>query len=215
MVMGQPRRVFVREDYFDTLGPDQLYWLGFISADGSVGLKPRWALTVNLALRDVGHLEALRDAIGGTLIVKPTFARFLACSKRLVLRLSDLGVVPRKSYEPELPPSECSTPAFLRGMFDGDGCLHVSKRGYLQAAFCGNPLIVEWFIRACGVPHNGTSERGRTMYVNWTSQPRAVQLARLLYVIDGAPRLLRKSRIADLYTEVPCEPATALDRLFG
>lgn len=199
MRTGRPRTVWVAEDYFDTLDAERWYWLGFIVADGCVTTANfQYQLIINLASRDKPHLAALFARLGGSLRQSvPNAWCYRACSKRLALRLADLGAVPRKSYTPvPLPPTHANA-AFLRGLFDGDGCLHVTRRGHLQAAFCGHPMLVEWFVKQCGVRHNGMQMRGNTLYAQWTSAPRAKELCRVLYVPDGAPRLARKAKIAE------------------
>ena len=200
---GRPRVNDVRSDYFDgQLDLDRSYWLGFIYADGSVSFKPRWTLTINLAAKDEEHLRNFHAAIGGR--VSRTHAgaiRLLVHSRDVCLGLGRLGVLPRKSYAPAAPPALTGSEhqAFLRGLFDGDGCLHVNKRGTLQAAFCGHPATVTWFVEQLGITPNGAPRlRGGTSYAQWTSPRTAPQLASQLYAGPG-PRLNRKSQLADRF----------------
>ena len=105
--------------------------------------------------------------------------------------------MPRKSANPCAPPLLAGPEirAFLRGMFDGAGCLHETKRGYLQAAFTGHPDIVKWFVWAVGVGTNGVRLRNGTAYAQWTSGPLAKKVCRVLY--PGEPSLDRKAAIAE------------------
>ncbi len=191
--LGQPRKIDINENAFRVPDLSALYWLGFLLADGSVSHKPRWVITVRLARRDLSHLEMLQRFLGGRIShSRKSYPVLMVYSKILVLRLAELGVVPRKTYNPVLPRDELVCAALLREIFDGDGCLHINKGGRLQAAFCGHPLFVNWFIDKCGVKHNGLRRRGQTLYVQWTSSRRAHEVVRRLYIDDGAPALDRK-----------------------
>lgn len=197
---GRPRRNPVHAGLFEgSLGVESAYWLGFIYADGSVAYKPRWCVSVSLASRDEAHVHALQAVLGGRVAAtKAGAVRLMVHSKELCRSLAKRGVVPRKSYVPVEPPALGDEPgrAFLRGLFDGNGCLHRTKRGHLQAAFCGHPAVVEWFCRQVAVPTNGAPRvRGGAAYAQWTSSGRAASLAQLLYDAPG-PRLARKAQLA-------------------
>lgn len=199
---GRPRMVAVHERYFDgDLDEQAAYWLGFIFADGCVRWidaqgHGRWVLRINLQTGDVEHLRKLYTVLGGAVAVTSRCARFTAHSRYLCARLGSLGVVPRKSSAPCEPPvlEGAALRGFLRGLFDGDGCLHVSKRGYLQAAFTGHPALVRWFVDAVGV--KGSSRlRDGTLYYQWTGGRQARAVVRALY--PGVPVLARKIAIAE------------------
>lgn len=199
---GRPAKHFCNTWVFDNpLSIDATYWLGFIYADGSVSWvdcegRSRFELQINVQLRDLGHLWKLRCLLGGDVRITTSCARFGIGSKQLCHRLSQLGIMPQKSQYPLEPPQLHGDAkiAFLRGLFDGDGCLHITKRGYLQAAFCGHPAIVKWF--ACEVGIAGSERfRDNTLYYQWTSGCAAKQLVRYLYGTSG-PALKRKAEIA-------------------
>jgi hypothetical protein len=202
--LGRPRKTWVNETYFDTLDEMNLYWLGFIMADGSVSAVPgrSWQLVINLAKKDLQHLKNLHAKIGGTIVpCGDNAVGLIVCSKHMVLRLMSLGVVPRKSYAPMPLSDDLATTSFLRGLFDGDGCLSVTaggKCGKLLAHFCGHPLLVEWFIRHMGAKKCWRRMRNGTLYASW---PRAdsTEIASKLYIQDGTPRLTRKAILAIMY----------------
>jgi len=199
---GQPRLHLVFDDYFD--GPLDVvaaYWLGFIYADGNVRFKPYWAFTLHLAEKDRAHVEVLHKLIGGVVSTTPTGTRVIVHSRALCLSLARNGVVPNKSRESVRPPAleGAAQQAFLRGLFDGDGCLHISKRGHSQAAFCGHPGIVEWFIDALGVTRSlNRVQRGNTLYASWTGGPGTRDLVHRLYGDNAElqPALPRKAELA-------------------
>lgn len=199
-MMGRPRTIQVNHEVFSPL-PEELseeacYWLGFIFADGCVSAKPRWCLAVNLKHQDLDHLLKLEAFLGGRARAGKKAARYMAFSKELVQLLVMLGVLPRKSTEPGLPPeglTDEQSIALLRGMFDGDGCLHEAKRfGALSAHFCGHPDVVDWFITAMlrhNVPKPGSlRKRGNTTYAQWAKQDHALLLAETLYGRAARPK---------------------------
>lgn len=131
------------DDYFGTVKTqERAYWLGFLAADGCVKHN-RGSLVVAVALaeQDRGHLERFREALGITAPVhtetSTASCRVQVYSAQLAEDLSRFGVVPRKSATirwPELPPDLLSH--YLRGYFDGDGCVHVPKSA---------PVYRSWF----------------------------------------------------------------------
>lgn len=218
--MGRPRTVFVREDYFDEIDEERAYWLGFLYADGAAlhhasNGRPSWVLACNLAVKDAGHLERLQAVLGGSLKIHgralggfggTDVARFAVYSKRVCLAVGKYGILPRKSHDPVLPPilGFANNRAFLRGLFDGDGCLHINRRGLLQLAFCGHPVLVEWVTSSIegvlGIT-SSTQYRGNTAYAQWTGHTKAMLLACYLYGAGAElePVLLRKQAIAERF----------------
>lgn len=106
----------------------EAYWLGFIAADGSVSTTSR-ALSIGLQLRDTEHLQKFNRALISTYPVKQTGGRYPRCSLNiseplLADNLAQYGVVPRKTWclsWPTLP--GWAIPHYVRGYFDGDGCI--------------------------------------------------------------------------------------------
>ena len=119
---------------------EKAYWLGFLFADGCV--TDKGLLELNLQAQDVGHLHKL--------------SRFLECTnpiiycpkkssdkiydlyglhiynKQLCDRLQELGCVPRKSLILKFPDKSIFKDSslirhFIRGYFDGDGCICLTQ----------------------------------------------------------------------------------------
>jgi len=198
---GRPRLVDINTKAFRTLDVAAAYWLGFIFADGHVSAQTgRWELVVHLAEVDRRHIEELRELVGGTIGRTSTGSRLRVCSRALVEDLVSLGVYPRKSTRCGRPPVLDGEPrrAFLRGLFDGDGCLHLAKGRHPMAAFCGRPEIVDWFVREVSVSPVSFRDRGVTRYAQWSSSTAARALATFLYGGPG-PRLARKAALAEAF----------------
>lgn len=130
----------VDENYFNVINTkEKAYWLGFIFADGNVYLGKKnyfSAFNFNLTKSDGYMVEKLAKAVsytGKTTIKKyknPNYDSAVSltiCNKKFCENLIEKGCVPAKSLILEFP-SESAVPEefmshFVRGYFDGDGCV--------------------------------------------------------------------------------------------
>jgi len=122
------------------------YVLGFIYADGAVEDCRKSSRTCYLSMTntDLELLKKIRDAMssshniylrkGGPAIIKGKRCIQRDChvlrigSKIMYQDLTDLGLCPRKSLIIKMPVVfEKLFNYFLRGYFDGDGCIHIDK----------------------------------------------------------------------------------------
>lgn len=131
------------ETYFSSIDSEEkAYWLGFIYADGSV-YDRRTSKTLEISLKesDRGHLVKFLNSIDGkeemikNKVVTLKDKEYKACklavnSTKMCNDLIRLGVVYRKSlvltFPTFLEPNLIRH--FIRGYFDGDGCIHKEKR---------------------------------------------------------------------------------------
>jgi hypothetical protein len=138
---GSKNRYLLNANYFEKIDSEEkAYWLGFLFADGSVYVgKQGYKLTVRLATKDRGVIESLFKALEADNPIKNEKQykkgkqykkRFYLCSvgvissKKLVCDLCSHGCIPNKSFKlkfPQLLPG--LEPHFIRGYFDGDGCI--------------------------------------------------------------------------------------------
>lgn len=125
-----------RPDLFESISTEEdAYWLGFIFADGYISDKG--FLEISLKSTDYEHLIKFADYCNfdrDKVIKKQAVGEYYRCrigfkvKKEIKERLNSLGVVPRKSLilrYPEIP--EHLSKHFIRGYFDGDGCINVRK----------------------------------------------------------------------------------------
>jgi hypothetical protein len=126
------RKYVVNEKYFLNIDSEQkAYWLGFIAGDG---YNSGYELVMRLNKKDANHLEAFRTAIEADHQIKfvpNNIAAIRIGSKSLCQSLSENGCVKAKTFTisfPNLP--ECYNRHFIRGVFDADGCIYVSKKGH-------------------------------------------------------------------------------------
>ncbi len=132
--------------FFENIDSEQkAYWLGFIYADGYVLDN---VFGINLAAKDREHLEAFKLATG---IINPIHSminqltdengitkfypgvRVQVNDPEMINYLSKLGVREGKTYNVEFPDKN-QVPKnlmshFIRGFFDGDGCICHSLNG--------------------------------------------------------------------------------------
>lgn len=142
--------------YFHNIDTEEkAYWLGFIYADGGIrnDIGESYQLVISLTASDGEHLKKFNKSLGGNLQViysdslyKPngkTYkkATIRVCSKEIVEDLVAIGATPCKSLTIQFPElRQDLIRHFIRGYFDGDGCLSASKRkkerlSYIRVSF--------------------------------------------------------------------------------
>lgn len=129
-----------RQNIFNKIDTEEkAYWLGFLCADGTIRSKPKdYQIELCLKEEDFNHLVKFRKFIGNNNKIsyreKQKAFRYCFRSKQIHKDLCKLGCVPRKSLILKFPTKEQVPDAFLndfiRGYFDGDGCLCFSKNRY-------------------------------------------------------------------------------------
>jgi hypothetical protein len=142
-VSDSNRITFFNQHYFDQIDTDiKAYWLGFFYAD-AYNSNITWTVNLALASKDMGHIRKLADAIElprenithSITINKENDKQYehhslKMYSKHLCETLNKLGCPQAKSFIIKYP--EWLEPqfdkSFIRGMFDGDGCLTMRKK---------------------------------------------------------------------------------------
>ena len=129
------RKYFFDLDYFEKIDTEEkAYWLGFLYADGYVSYKG--TISLGLQEKDKDHLEKLKKSIKAEQIElqykKNTKSYSLNLgSVKMANDLIKLGCTQAKSLILEFPTIE-QVPEhlvhhFMRGYFDGDGCIYVPE----------------------------------------------------------------------------------------
>lgn len=134
------RKHFINENYFKSIETEkQAYILGFIYSDGCIQEHPTTsALTISQLERDVDILLKIKEEMKSDYpmlnIIQKTNGKvrigFYAYSKKLCEDLVKLGAMPQKSLTLNFPHflGEKLIAHFIRGYFDGDGCIWNGKR---------------------------------------------------------------------------------------
>lgn len=156
--INQPPRkdFFLKENYFEKIdNPVKAYFLGLIYADGCITIRKnikkgnKYAFRISLTKTDGHILEELAKELGTT--VKNIFCAgqpvtgnihsdrvyykkdmvYVSVDRRdFVNHLFNSGVLPNKTYKNMSIPKTDFVKDFIRGYFDGDGCIGVYKRKF-------------------------------------------------------------------------------------
>ena len=133
-------------DYFETIDTEEkAYWLGFIFADGYMfdikrirhlvngdSISIRKGLKISLKDEDSPHLEKLLKCLNSNNRISHyknnnghSYCRITIENKKIFNDLFSLGCVPRKSLIVKYPIglNEDLNRHFIRGYFDGNGCI--------------------------------------------------------------------------------------------
>ena len=128
------------ENAFDIIDtPDKAYWLGFLYTDGNIGSSDN-SITINLQESDIEHLRKFNkflDYAKDNIKVYSNkegfkFCRFYCKNAHMHEQLNKLGCVPNKSLIIKFPEFMINSQYiwdFIRGIFDGDGCVTFDNRG--------------------------------------------------------------------------------------
>lgn len=139
--------------------PEKAYWLGFIMADGNININNRggYRLIINLKNGDKNHLEKFRQFLNANVPIEERWisggnaksrkiASISICRKKIFNSLKQYGIIPRKTGMEQIrniPEQYYSD--FIRGYFDGDGCLLRAKEtGQLSMEIvCASKLFIQ------------------------------------------------------------------------
>lgn len=149
-------------NYFTNIdSSEKAYWLGFMYADGTVSSKTN---TIALGLKDQEHVEKFKQAIGAynnkiSVVTDNRFSQpcimydFSIRDSQLHDDLIAWGCVSNKSYVEELRMPNINSEYiwdFLRGFFDGDGCITWSKNNNRYTiSWTGNKYFLQDIRKLC------------------------------------------------------------------
>lgn len=151
-------------NYFENIdNEDKAYWLGFIYADGYVrtGINNRWGqLKIKLSTKDRDHLEVFKKCIDSHYEIKDNIEKFKKDGReyishsstlnvynlKMVKDLMSIGCVNNKTFKIRMPIiREELYRHFIRGYFDGDGCIYVVKNrpNSFKVTICSNIEFIQ------------------------------------------------------------------------
>lgn len=139
------------------LSKEDLYWGGFLASDGCVDSSNR--VRVYLHIKDIKQLEKFKVYIGKPHKIQvsekyPDRCAFEFTDKGYVEFLEEnFNITPNKSLNYEMPLLfDNQYPDFLRGLFDGDGCIcesfsnAASKTATLYTTLTGSVGCITEFV---------------------------------------------------------------------
>lgn len=134
------RKYTINHNYFDIIDNEhKAYWLGFLMADG-YNKEDRNAIVLSLQKEDEYILKEFLKDVGSNKEISYVYnkqfdsysAKAYVNSVHMSQQLSKLGVVQNKSFICKYPyeyiPQELEH-HFIRGLFDGDGCISFTMGG--------------------------------------------------------------------------------------
>ena len=145
------------ENYFERIdSEDKAYWLGFLMADGCV-YSDRNKISLMLHNDDILHLEKFKESINSNYNIKTyenklgaKFSRIIINSEKTKSDLINHGCIPKKSLVLKFPNiEEFLINHFIRGYFDGDGSLSISKDQF-KFRMCGTKEFLEEVLNKIG-----------------------------------------------------------------
>lgn len=140
-IVNHQNELKINEKVFDSIDTEEkAYWLGFLYADGALSSskdgKNSFAVSLELQNSDKGHVQKFQKFMEGERLKLGKHNnkghiswRFTCCNKHLWQTLNSLGCTPRKSLILKFPNfiSDELVRHFIRGYFDGDGCLSYNR----------------------------------------------------------------------------------------
>lgn len=155
-LIGHTRKYEIDENWLDEIDcPEKAIFLGLFFADGCNFSKTNLC-EIFLQERDVEYLEKFRRLFTDKPLIKRRMSELDSrwkdqygiqiFSKTWTDNLSRFGAVPKKTF---LLTGVEHLPAkyekyFIRGLFEGDGCLHRSKQGYFYFSLVGPLAFMEF-----------------------------------------------------------------------
>lgn len=129
---GNPGYLSVNDTYFSEIDTaEKAYWLGFLYADGCVRDRDN-QIALDLQRGDRGHVEEFSNALDSEYKITDfehegsEKTRTFITSEEMVEDLMSHGCIPNKTHKDTLPDlSDNMKPPFIRGYFDGDGCVGI------------------------------------------------------------------------------------------
>ncbi len=198
---NQGRRYKVKDDFFREPNITNSYWAGLLAGDGNIINS-----VVRLSLKDAELIEGFKEATEFAGKVRkykaPQGGQMYSVainSKQWIRDLQQFNVVPNKSHT--LAPPLLKDPlnlAYLKGLYDADGCLTHTVKGYSVWKVAGTRMTCEWIKKIADnlVPEhkaniNGAGQHSPTTYTFTLVGSRAIKMLKALHAIE-TPELSRK-----------------------
>ena len=132
------RKMYLNQEFFNSIDTEEkAYVLGFLFADG-YNNEVKNQISIRLHKKDIDILIKIRDLLFPNKdkmirIYKELYADLSINSLKISKDLSKLGCIQNKSLILKFPNiSSELIPHFIRGYFDGDGCISIKKEFQLN-----------------------------------------------------------------------------------
>jgi hypothetical protein len=168
----------VNISFFENWSQELAYVIGFFLADGHMSDHPKtssYSICFSVIDKDIiekianvcGYKNAVRKYICGTTIMYS-----IDISGKLIWKFfENLGFTHNKTFTTripkQIPPKLMSH--FIRGVFDGDGSLHLKSTLYPQANIVGSKLFID-DVSKIGVEYSSIASHYRSFIIYYNGQ---------------------------------------------
>lgn len=209
--LGGKRIFSVNEDYFEEIDtPLKSYFLGWMYSDGYI-MNKGFGLTVSY--KDGYILDYLKSDIEykGRLYIKkenksskPCISLIISC-KKLRKDIISKGVIPKKSLILKFPEfiDNKLTPHFIRGLFDGDGCIYVTKNERkIIVSYIGTEDMckgVQKVLEINDIKSSGIYKRGNISTLVYASKNSVEKLYTYIYKDQNMCLMRKKEKLEKFF----------------
>lgn len=176
--------------FFDNYTEESCYWAGFIAADGNVR-STRQEVNIHLSIEDYTHLEKFAQVINyiGKIEKSEKDCRIVISGSWYVDALEkNFNIIPQKTsilqFPTQMPKKFWNI--YLRGYFDGDGCITYSNNNLHISITSGS---IE-FLNFCIEYFYGEGIRVRKNKNNESEKPKIYCNKTINYFLNNAKKIL-------------------------
>lgn len=137
------RKYKLNEKFFETIDTEEkAYFLGFLFADGYIN-ESLFMVDLTLHQQDTDILKTFINHIyyedRPLKIIRHRYVRLVISSKKLIYDLKSWGCFQKKTFDLKFPSDipQSMIKHFIRGYFDGDGCVTIDKQNTLNISIVG------------------------------------------------------------------------------
>jgi hypothetical protein len=201
------QRSKVNSEFFATPSTEMAYILGLFMSDGYLSKKQSGNLFLCIKVNDKDMLETIKSLMSfegsiytaGLTQVGNQSYKIEISDPKIINDVQKWGIVERKTLTAKFPTElpQAYWKDFIRGLFDGDGCIHLSKdkrrkSSYLrQCVFLGTRDILSHFPSCFGLEDKTVAYKKicRLAYYKLSDLQKIFDV---LYYSDNVPCLRRK-----------------------
>lgn len=197
------------QNYFEKIDTEEkAYFLGLLLTDGNIckikNRKSSYLIQIGLKYTDYEILEKLKKELNSTNKIqhyktdKRDECYFGVSSYKLAMDLMQHGIKPNKTFNTEL---NYDIPIhlfrhYIRGIFDGDGTVYISKNERLRFGFYGTHKLVsqvrQWLIEQIDINHNKVFDKPTVSFVIYQRKQDVTNFYHLMY--DNATIFLQRKK---------------------
>lgn len=206
--MKSGKRIYqLKENYFDKWSHNMAYILGFISADGSI--TGGYSLTIMLHKKDIEVLQFMISEICPQIPIRELREKYVKISFNSIAMINSLqkyNVVPNKSkiinFDFDIPNKYFGD--YLRGVFDGDGCV-MCRNNTIESTFASGSLKFLQALRKragnIGYISKQSSRKETWICYRWAmSKTDTLKLRDMMYPSNGFALSRKKNKFfSDFY----------------